>query len=239
MTFDNQPTRTEIITLDVASLEADITFYPQGKTECDEQYSTSNSFIYEGFLYQVIFCDERMVFKILNLATGEQVKEFSVTKDEDIYFKASELHLSGSGSIYSDGERDLSKTKQFLRKVAATNALVSPVRTRQGIRVKLGGAIEMGQPSAGGTPGVAGSYMRSITFNTILSEPTFDYLKDVEIPEGIFANINTYKTELDEDAKTLTGGIIGAYVFIFDNTLVLGHFHRKNKEYILVGFPSP
>ncbi|HEX5169268.1 MAG TPA: hypothetical protein VFW11_08840 [Cyclobacteriaceae bacterium] len=249
ITFDNQVSRTTMMTVDLTTLEADFTVYPQDATKCNELYSRSNSYIYNGFLYQVVYCAEKMVFKISNLEAGEKVKEFSVTENDEIEFKNGEIVQLDGGAIYSDGEREFSKTKQFLRKVIQKNGIVSAYQVPSGIIVTLGGVIEKSFASAAGPSGPgfpppvnfgpSGTFTKSITFKSLLNASTFEHEKDGQISENNLERIEKYKNELGDEAKTLSGAILNEVIFGYGNSCIYGYYHRKNDRYILVRFDQP
>jgi hypothetical protein len=254
LTLDNQSTRTILIKIDLTTFEHTLTFYPHAKSECGLA-STTNSYLYKDHLYQLVVCSTEMIFSIGSLQKGEIVNEFRAVRDEDISFKNSAIVQEGGGHPWVPvGERELSKTKQFLRKVSASDIGISVYQSSAGMEIILGGTKELpsGAPMGGGmTPGTTistpygpmttaptynptyGGYnsyksSRSVHFKSLLNPTTFEHLTG-DMPKNIFDKIKIFTKSLDES-------IIAETLFKKGNACILGYYFKPDRRYVMRKF---
>lgn len=256
LTFDNLPTSTEVITINLESKRAQFTRYPHA-LECKNAQS-SNSFVQDGHLYQFKCCNDQMELVITPLGTQEPVQTFRATRDGNIKFNNTDI--AWKGGVYSfSGERDPSEAKKFLRKVANSNAGVSVYNTPLGKVVTLGGykevtsgggAMPMGYATTISTPMgvIAGAnpvghsfggytWSSAIQFKTLLNPRTLEHVEG-KITENVFDRIHDFEEEIELDAKSLMGRTLAATMFKYGDGCVYGYYHRKNRRYVLVAFPN-
>lgn len=206
----------------------------------------SNSFILDDKIYIISASTEEMIFSIKNLASGEELKNFRVTKNEEIPFKNTPIIQEG-GKLKN--YRILDKTSQFLRRMSNEDIGVATTKSNNNFVVTLGSKKEI---SSGGAPmmmpgfgipvGSIGSF--AVTFNPTffaygnytstkatriesLFDEDFNHLKG-EIPENVFDKISEAGLKLPStDAET---------VFKLGNSYIWGFYDQKLEKYILYRF---
>jgi hypothetical protein len=149
------------------------------------------------------------------------VQTYRASRDGDVEFRNTDLLQAGGTYRFSDEERKLSKTKQFLHKVSNWNAGVSVYNTPSGKVVTLGAYKET---TSGGAPMMMynapiatpmglipgsvnpvgtsfGSYAnsRAVHFKTLLSAQTLEHVEG-EIKDNIFDKMRAF-TEGDDDKE--------------------------------------
>jgi hypothetical protein len=224
ITLDNLPQYTAAITIDLLSYTTDVQFYTQGPLVCKEFTKlNSNSYVYNRALYQINVCPSAMSFTILDMETGKHIKKYSVTKDDEIAFKNTPIMQEGSRNMFGPEERELSKTKQFLRKVANGEPGISAYSNQDGIQVTLGsleefqgGGAPMGVPgmgvgmvvgAAGGIPISIGynpvynsfnsySFSISVYFKSLLDNVSFEH-KAGPVHDNVFDKIDKFVGSMD------------------------------------------
>jgi hypothetical protein len=158
LTFDSFLQYTSVITIDVNTFTGQYDLYTHPKVACDEAiYQRANSYIFDNQLYQFCICSSGMVFSILDLQTKTVVKKYAVGKEQELVFANTPIRQEGSKSPYGSDERELSKTKQFLRKVSHSTAGVAVAQGPNGLQVTLGASQELntgfGAPTGSFGPG--------------------------------------------------------------------------------------
>jgi hypothetical protein len=259
-TFDNQLSETEMITIDANSLQYKFASYPKGKVQCASAVPSakSNSYLYRDNLYQVVACNDGMLMSIIDMRNGEVINEYKVGREQEIDFKNSAIIQEGGASYYAQGnERELSKTKQFLRKITSSSAGISAYKTRQGMQVLVGGHKEMtgggggfGMAPSMGTGGAIqtpygpvntgwgynptyhgyNSYTatKSVYFKGLFDEKSFEHLEG-QITENAFDRIKKFIDPIDEL-------IVAETIFRKDGAFILGYYDKKKDTYVMRKF---
>lgn len=253
LTLDNEVNKTTFITIDLTTFKSDIASYDQAKPSCVNLYPTSNSYIYKDHLYQFSACPNEMVLSVGSLKQGEIVQEFRVNKEDEIYFRNSAIIQEGP-SLGGESERELSKTKQFLRKVSRSEIGISVYETSAGIEVMLGGYKEIQTGAGGGGMMMGGGtistpmgpvamaptynptfygysaykFTKSVYFKSLLNSQTFDHEEGV-VPNNIFDKIQAFTKGMDDSMTAET-------LFKKDGACVLGYYLKTNRHYVMRAF---
>lgn len=152
LTFDNIFQYTAVISIDLNSFQERLVFYNHQRLTCTEtRFMQANSYIYKNQLYQFSACPSGFVFSVLDIPSNTILKKYTVEREEDISIANTPIKQEGNKSPYAASERELSKTKQFLRKVSHGNAGVAVASGPNGVQVTLGSSETI---TAGGAPGV-------------------------------------------------------------------------------------
>ncbi len=164
LTFDHRLGSTEIITIDPNSMTAEFrSIKKPALAKTDPYHQSSNSFLLGNNFFQINVNADEMIATILDYSDEKIVQTFHVLKDDEIAFKNTSIIQEGGSTIYAKEERELSKTKQFLRKVAELDAGISAYRTSEGMQMTMGGlqkytATTGGFYPMGGAPGIFSPY---------------------------------------------------------------------------------
>ncbi|MCF6307751.1 MAG: hypothetical protein L3J09_07330 [Flavobacteriaceae bacterium] len=129
----------------------------------------SNSYVYENNLFQIITSSKKMNIQITNLSSKKIIKEYSASKNSPIDFKNSQIILEGGDFKKL---RELSKTSQFLRKIAQYRVGISVYKNEGIYQVSLGGITEgsngMGYVFIGAAVGgIVGGMVVAASINSI------------------------------------------------------------------------
>lgn len=257
LTFDNLYLNTKIITIDLKTFDSELKKYKKsGPSECSDIVNTSsNSYLYQGNLYQFLVCGEGMELSITSLTSGEKLKKFQIVKDDDLYIKNTSV-IQTMPSMYTDGERELNKTKQFLRKAAAGDVGVCVYQNSTALEVTLGGqkAISSG-PSGGALMSTQGSAVavpgggvvrlpsisyptysgyvsykatKSVQFKSKLALNTFEHL-DGSLNDNAFDRMRDFTTANEDEITAQT-------VFKRKGIFVLGYYVKSKGIYVMRSF---
>ncbi len=92
ITLDNAVDNTTVIALSVSDNKYYVREFPVKGNLCKEfgLKSISNSYLYGKALYQVCDCKEQLTLTATDIESGNLLKEYSASKDEDITFKNSQ-----------------------------------------------------------------------------------------------------------------------------------------------------
>ncbi|WP_306349573.1 hypothetical protein [Flavobacterium sp. '19STA2R22 D10 B1'] len=258
ITLDYHPDATRMYTVDLSTFAISEKLYLQPANDEKVASSKSNSSLYKDRLYQLRVTEEKMIFSIKNLKTEEIIKEYSIGRDEEINFKNSAIIQEGGAMMSSSSTRELKTTKQFLRKITASNVGVSIYETpNQQLIITMGGekvvsqgagigfGVGMGVGLAmGGNSYASAGFPVYTTFNSyntykahrnVYIDCLFDQnMNHIPNPIGpiAFDRISGY-TNMDESYDK---GDIAKTVFKYRDYFVLGYYHKKDKKYVLRRF---
>jgi hypothetical protein len=265
-TFNNFVQYTSMITIDLNTWREQITFYNNPALACDETYNLKvNSYIFKDKLYQFSVCPSGMVFSVADTKTKTIVKKYSVDRDQEMMIANTPIHQEGSKSPYGPSERELSKTKQFLRKVSNSRAGVAATEGSNGLQVTLGASEEFnanfGAPSYAGGP----APMSISTPQGIVAVPTYSYVNPVhngfrnyvatfsvyvkclfepvtlehkagEVSDNVFDAINKYLTKIDSTPDLSN---LGKTASTLDAKTIRAQTVFKHGEQIILGYYDP
>jgi hypothetical protein len=246
LTLDNLFTRTKVISINLQTLESTLDVYKKGGIDCGSMFNaSSNSYLYMDNLYQFYACPSGMKLKITNLTTKDSLKSYQTLEDDSLNFSNSPITLE---STYAN-DRELSRVKRFLRRVAANQAGLWACKSSDGIVVTMGGYQKIEQqnnmslsspstpistpygtfsaPSSPGTYSSFGTYGRSQSFyfKSLLDTHSFEH-KEGEIADNKFDKIRTF-------TKTCKDDIIAQTIFKQGDGLVLCYYLKYSKTYMM------
>ncbi|MGS2741286.1 hypothetical protein [Sinomicrobium sp. M5D2P17] len=250
VTFDEYDDYTQILTLNLLSLEYDLrSFYKPLSNYTLFNRKKTNTFKFRDKLFAFVTTSDRMIFTVNDYKTGELIKEFTAKEDDTIYFK--NTPIVQEGGIY-DSYREMEKTKKFLRKATSSTIGIAVYERGDRYHIALGGkqkvaAGGMGMfPMFGAVGGVANFATANVFYNpgffafhqynstksvyiNGLFDNAFEHINGV-MDLNVFDMIKQYKEE-NEDAN-----IKGETLFRYKDYFILGGYSDKTKSYELRRF---
>ena len=138
----------------------------------DEEYA-DNTFLKDGKLYFVSAKTDRLFISITDFYSGSLLQKFSVEKDGPIDFKNTPIIQEGSDYLPND-KRELTRTKQLLKKMLKTNAFIGVVTdsTRMALTI---GAWEQ-ELAGGGGSGISNSQFTGVPGSMVSVPYRNDYV---------------------------------------------------------------
>lgn len=216
ITFDNHKKITQVISINIKTKKLIKKTFNKPLKNIKSRKKKTNSFFYDDYIILIAGTKEVFSMHILDYDTNKLLKEYSVSKDENISFKNSPIIQKG-GSYYNS-HRELKKTKQFLRKITSQKIGLSIIKNKNNnYQFTIGGYAK--QASGGMMMGGGGIPMANFGDATMSFNPTmlaynsfkntkstkiecvfnqnFEHVKNVEVKENIFEKIkknpNPYK----------------------------------------------
>jgi len=251
ITLDHRDSNTRVIYLNLNDNGFKVSNYQISITEFGKNDNiTSNSFIYKDNIYQLSVSRKLLVMKTKDLATGKVLKEHSFNnEDEDILFANSPIFQDGGA--YSTGTRELSKTRQFLRKMAKSNVGIVAFEKENVLQLSIGGVTQMAgggvpimMPGLGAVPiGAVGAFTvslnpvfyaydsygntRSVYIKCLFNESNMEHLPGPPA-DNVFDEVGAFADELRY--------VNSETVFKKDDYFVFGYYDKKAKIYSLLKF---
>ena len=206
-----------------------------------------NSFLLCDKLYYASASLNSLLLQVVDFKSGTILKDFKVGRDEEVYFKNTSIEQiseSGNNSDY----RELSKTKQLLRKIVSSKMVITATPNGSNVNILIASYKEIhnnGNPgywsnngtSANGLPVAtyipAGGFYRdkgvkSARFKTMLNSKTDEHVEG-DIPSSINEKIQRFTEFIEIPSKgenlVRMGGI---YSYIF--------YDKKQRNLALVQF---
>jgi hypothetical protein len=262
--FDNKiyltidaPNGTGIITLDLITKQPD--YRKITPASLKSSITTHNSFIFRHILFQAAANADEMKIKASVFPEGTAIREFSVERGDDISFANTPIIQEGGGTAYAANTiRELSKTRQLLRKISASSVAISVCENRkQDLQMTVGSYKELngggggmggGMPMGGGsistpygpaslpTYYTAPSYYafqnnkltKSAYFKSVFENKSLLH-KEGEVEQTIYEKIENY--EKMNEGKTTTETL-----FRMHNYFVYGYYDKSTKKYVMMKF---
>ncbi|HEY0654312.1 MAG TPA: hypothetical protein VGD65_14330 [Chryseosolibacter sp.] len=252
LTLDNEKYRTAVVSLPFDGTKGAVKFFNHGFIDCGESvlYS-SNSYLHQNFLYQFKVCQNAMGVTISSVASGDVIKKYTVQREGEIDFKNTDIIQEGS-ETNADARRELSKTKQFLRKCSYSNAAISVYPQRDEIVMVVGSfkeitrggpGIPMYSPGTqistpGGTITTPGSYnpvytgygaykfSKAVYFKSKLKNSTFDHSPGLVFDDA-FKKIKNYSEVHIQEKNYMSAGDISSVPLIAETLF------KRNERYYL------
>ncbi len=214
----------------------------QDKVEGDY---VDNSYLLNGKLYFVSATDEGLHVSISDFYNGTRLKYFEVKREDTIDFKNTPVLQEGR-ALYFNNTKELTKTKQLLRKMTSGNAAIAALNDSMGTTITLGSNKEekqMGLPGYGFTAGSAaimiggngmggfssGTWTKAVRFRMLVDSSTFQH-----IPGDMEPSINDRIDEFSQDIKIpdRAENLLfqdGRYIYIY--------YDKKKQSLVLQQFP--
>jgi hypothetical protein len=254
ITFEDEESHTILNTLDLSSLELTTkTFsYPKGKID---KFKNFNSFIHGESFFHIASSRDEMTFQVKNF-DNEVLKEFYVAQEDSIEFKNSPIIQHGSA--YRRKKRELTTTKQFLRKITSGDIGVSIHQENQHYQITLGSHALMSSGGGGGFVGAPAGPIGGTTvpvpnggslyipaYNPTFSsyggygyskavyvnglfDKGFNHIKGEEFEDNIFDRIKEFQDELKWDTAE--------DVFIHNGKTYFSFWNTREQKYSLLQF---
>ncbi len=223
----------------------------------NQNLEKSNSFIYQNYFFQIVVDNDRMVLTIDDFVTGNNIKTYRATKEQNINFKNSEILQKNGAFMASDGVRELNMTSQYLRKIANGQPGIAIQQINGIYQATIGGvqssqdggssnAIVIGVTVAGLAGGMIGgmaitpfynptyaSFGSYATTKSIYVESLFDtdfnHIEGYPV-ENVFDKIETFQESLKKvDAEE---------VFSHNGKVFFGYFEKKTHTYNIISFST-
>jgi hypothetical protein len=204
-----------------------------------------NSYLLNGKLYFISASDESLHVSISDFYSGARLKYFEVKREDTIDFKNTVVLQEGK-ALYFNNTKELTKTKQLLRKMTSGNAAIAAINDSMGTAITLGSNKEeqqMGLPSYGFTSGSSiiwvggggpgnfsrGTWTKAVRFRMLVDSMTFQH-----IPGDMEASINDRIDEFSHDIK------IPAHaenLLFQDGRYIYIYYDKKKQSLVLQQFP--
>jgi hypothetical protein len=250
ITLDTEDKFTTLIKISLQSNKTSIEKVEHIQLQEGKEKMSSNSFFHQGRLYQLSSTKKNLAFSYYNLDTKTKSRVIKLNINDSIWFKNSAITQEKTGGF--GGKRELSKTKQFLRKVTSAKVGISIITVNGIDKITIGGVTEMtnggggfmmGTPMAGGMVGgaiggVINVYMSPMyysynsysntksTFINCLFDTALNH-KSGEFTDNAFDKIKTYEDSIYDKLKLKT-------VFKYQDKYLFGYYwdHQyKLKEF--------
>lgn len=244
ITFDNSSFKTQVLTINLYDFSFSKKDYNQPIIKKGNfAYITSNSFVFKNNLYQMKVTSDFMIFTIKDL-DNTIIKEFKVTKDEEISFKNDQIIQIGSD--LGSGNKTLNNSSQYLRKISILNPGISCYTLNGKTLVTIGSVSEASQSNAFslGMFGLVGS-LASI----MITNPVLDNFNAYANRKVVYFNcyfdekFNSSKENLEStafdklDAFTKNFKTISSpTAFKINKDFYFGYYNSKQKEYKILKF---
>lgn len=247
ITFDQNKKVTYALAIDIESKNSSMKVFNKPLANLKSSRKKTNSFIYDNYMFEVAANKEIFSMHILEYPSGNFIKEYAVSKNEEITFK--NTPIIQEGGVYNS-YRELEKTKKFLRKITSENIGISVIKIAGDYLFTIGGYVN--QRQGGGMMMMGGGFgaipIGGVGNATFFFNPTmfaynsftstkstriegvfnnnFEHIPNKEIPENVFDKINDSKT-YNETAKT---------VFRYKDFFIKGDYDTRTRVYHLKKF---
>jgi hypothetical protein len=237
-TFDQNREYTQMVTLELSTLNITTTRYEKPLIETPSLKKKSNSYLNGDYLFLSATTKEIYKLKIINYKTNQTLQIYKIEKEKPIDFKNSPIIQEGG--TYAN-YRELEKTKKFLRKIYQGQIGISVLRRNNEFEVTLGGFV---QKNTGGmmVPGfgipIASTGNVTLFFNpTALAYNSYAATKSTRIECLFDENFNHIQGEIsanafdrmDEDPASSNGA--AESVFRYRDFYLKGQYDSRNKLY--------
>lgn len=205
-----------------------------------------NSYLLDGKLYFVSVTPDSLNVEVRDFITGELLRQFSAGKEDSIPFKNTPIIQEGS-SFSKNDSRELTKTRQLIRKMLNGTAVIMVNREDSGrVAVAVGSFAQMsagggggGGMWMGGTATAPQVYVSSGGFyrDTWTKSARFKMLLDAGTMEHIGGDM---PATINEKIESYTEGALippeGENLFLNNGSFIYGYYDRNEHKIILVKF---
>lgn len=242
ITFDNNKKYTQVISINIDTKELTKKVFNKPLENIKPGKKKTNSFLYDNYIALISGTKEVLSIHLIDYTTGKFIKEFAVTKDEEITFKNTPIIQEGG---FYNNYRELEKTKKFLRKITSQKIGVSIIKNNNNYQFTIGGYVE--QRSSG--PMMMGGFgaipMASFGGATLFFNPTalaynsftntkstrieclfndnFEHLKDEKVADNVF----------DKIKKSSASNHVTETIFRYKDYFIKGNYNNYTKTYTL------
>lgn len=236
LTFDSS-SRTQFFDIDLTTFAISEKNIPSLAIKGNS--GQSNSYFHDNKLYQIRANGEELGIAAIDMATGEQLKNYTASPKDSISFRNSPLY-SQTGNQRG---QELKNTKKFFQRLNNSNLGITVYKTPTAIMVTAGGIRDVS--STGGILlGISTTVAMSIAGSSYAPEDMFDSQSMQTIYfEGLFDDKFEHKKGsqqglavdyisqfLSENNASLVS------VFPYKDYFIMGYYDSKKKEYALRKF---
>jgi len=251
ISFDITPKETKLCYINLD------TFTTKHKTfaieQTSEEFSISNSYIFDNKLFQIASSKIKLKFSILDLETEKVIKEYSIKENDSITFKNSPIFIEGSeiSKLFGkDKFRTVEKTKKLLRNISLGSLGISAYKVDNEYNIVLGGITFSsggrfsGVFLGGGTIGSGGfvslnfnptfygysGYTASskTTYVNCLFDTNFNHLQG-DIPLNKYDKLNDFEDSLPKEINAIN-------IFTHNEFLHYNYFDPKTGKFKIYRF---
>jgi len=239
LTNDLYNNATTFISINLENGNSKYLNFPKSSFNKKDRASKSNSFVLDNYFFNFYVTRDYFDFSIYNVNTQDLIKSYKVTENESITFKNSPIILEkGDFEKY----RELSRTKQFLRKVSRSNAGIYAYNKDGNFVITLGandseiqgnelaalgvfvGGLPLGVMIATLTPSYESYTGTKSTRIECLFDESFNSING-SIPENVFDKINNYIR------NNSTIKFKHKSIFKANNNYIIGYYSKETGLY--------
>lgn len=138
LSLDKNSNFTYLIRIDLKDFKKSLERIDKPKLANNRKTSTTNSFLSDGKLYQIVATSNAMVFQIIDIQDNNKVlKTLNFSNDSDIDFKNTPIIQK---DLLYDKYREIEKTSKFLRKINKWNLGISVYKENNIEQLTIGGS---------------------------------------------------------------------------------------------------
>lgn len=240
ITFDTNFDFTQVLTINLKTLKFSEKKIKKPYIFSENTFAiNSNSFLYKDYIFQLKLTSDELILSVKTL-NDSLLKEYRVTKDEEINFKNSEIIQLGTDM--GNETRILYKTSQYLRKVNNSNVGVSCYGNESEFWLTIGSVSELRNTNTGIYGGLFG--VSGVLISYMLTNPIYDNFNSYANRKVVYIN-----SILDQDGNHLTksfpknafdkiqgynenlGGVTSQTIFKIDDRYYFGYYISSQKNY--------
>lgn len=236
LTFDSS-SRTQLFDIDLTTFAISEKTIPSLAIKGNG--GQSNSYLHDNKLYQIRVNEEELAIAAVDIATGEQLKNYTASPKDSISFRNSPLY---SQTANQRGQ-ELKNTKKFFQRLNNSYLGITVYKTPTAVMVTAGGIRDVGSTgrillgiSSSVAMAISGSYYTpegifdSQNMQTIYFEGLFnDKFEHKKGPQQDLA-VDYISQFLSENNASLVS------VFPYKDYFIMGYYDSKKKEYALRKF---
>lgn len=218
---------------------------PYQKKNIIEGDYVDNSYLLNGKLYFISATDESLHVSISDFYSGARLKYFEVKRDDTIDFKNTPVLQEGK-ALYFNNTKELTKTKQLLRKMLSASAAIAALNDSMGTAITLGSNKEekqMGLPGYGFSSGpanimIGGSGMGDFSKSTWTKAVRFRMLVDSISFQHIQGDMETsINDRIDEFSQDIKIPEHAENLLFQDGRYIYIYYDKKKQSLVLQQFP--
>jgi hypothetical protein len=242
LTIDRLDFATVIFEFDQENLDCKVSLHAYKFVNCAAgQRKDENSYFFRGRLFQINLCSSGMTLTIKDLLTNQILKEYSIYEEDELTFSNTPIMVSSSGPW--NEERELTKTKKFLRKCSLSQVAVAAHPDKDNLIMTLGGVQNNSSTNPSMTPLTAAgsggqpfspvstayryySQTTSVFIRSKMTATTLDHIPG-DLGPNAFDKIKEFKSmqsDLAMEAET---------VFRSTRGYILGYYNVRSQSYIM------
>ncbi len=262
LSLDNELNNTKLITINLNDYTSKINIFSQPKVDCENRVKIkSNSYLFDDKLYQIKLCKEELSLQILDIKNSNIIKQYRTKSDEELSFKNSSIFQEKSNEYKVFNKRELTNSKQVLRKISGMNIGVSVSRSNNNLELTIG-ACKIPQQGIPGnydvkyenknlTSSLGSINIATSSINIANNSSTMfaynNYLEKKSVYFKTLLDINSLNQIEGEVLKNgfekiknfegeIKNKIISKTIFKIKNNYIFGYYNKKDKKYYLRNF---